>query len=62
MQVNKNVKKQKLHQAVNGDQKYANKNVIPGFRNVQFETSVNEYPGLTVNPRCSRSSVKRDYR
>ncbi len=30
--------------------KYANKNVNPGFRNVQCETSVNEYPGLTVNP------------
>ncbi len=40
----------------------ANKNVNPGFRNVQCETSVNEYPGLTVNPRYSMSSVKRDYR
>ncbi len=41
--------------------KYANKNVNPGFGNVQCETSVNEYPGLTVNPRYSMSSVKRDY-
>ncbi len=42
------------------DSDTANKNVNPGFRNVQCETSVNEYPGLTVNPRYS--CVKRDYR
>ncbi len=40
----------------------ANKNVNPGFRNVQCERSVNEYPGLKVNPRYSMSSVKHDYR
>jgi len=28
----------------------ANKDVNPGFTNVQCETSAYEYPGLTANP------------
>ncbi len=38
------------------DSDTANKNVNPGFRNVQWEMSVNEYPGITVNPRYSMST------
>ncbi len=29
--------------------KYANKNIDPGFGNVHCETSVYQYPGLSVN-------------
>lgn len=32
---------------------YANKNINPGFRNVQSEMSASEYPGLIVKPRVN---------